>query len=100
MCPSKAEIVREFYARTDAPGVVLVFECDGVEQCKRYTDDFLLTKAGYTEWFHLPVQVAVPLEVLFRTEIDVNEPYDRTIAATSSGRRDKQPQAGAQSAAH
>jgi hypothetical protein len=82
---SKAGIVREIYARTDEPGVVLVFECDSAKQCKRYTDDFPLTKAGYIEWFHLPVQVAVPLEVLFRTGIDVNEPYDRTIAAVPGG---------------
>jgi hypothetical protein len=97
---SKAGIVRESYARTDEPGVVLVFECESVEQCKRYTDDFPLAKAGYIEWFHLPVQALVPLEALFRTEIDVNEPYDRTIAAVPSGRQGQQPQAGAPSVAH
>jgi hypothetical protein len=74
----KAGIVRENYARADEPGVVIVFECESVEQCKRYTDDFPLTKAGFIEWFHLPVQVALPLEALFRAEIDVSEPYDRT----------------------
>jgi len=97
---SKAGIVRESYARTDEPGVVLVFECESVEQCKRYTDDFPLAKAGYIEWFHLPVQALVPLEALFRTEIDVNEPYDRTIAAVPCGRQGQQPQAGAPSVAH
>jgi hypothetical protein len=76
----KAGIVRENYARADEPGVVIVFECESVEQCKRYTDDFPLTKAGLIEWFHLPVQVALPLEALFRADIDVNEPYDRTEA--------------------
>jgi hypothetical protein len=96
----KAGIVRENYARADEPGVVIVFECESVEQCKRYTDDFPLTKAGLIEWFHLPVQVALPLETLFRTEIDVNVPYDRTTSAVPSGRQDRQPQTAAQSAAH
>lgn len=77
----KAGIVRENYARADEPGVVIVFECTSVEQCKRYTDDFPLTKAGLITWTHLPVQVALPIETLFRPEIDVTEPYDRTITA-------------------
>ena len=42
----KAGIVRENYARADEPGVVIVFELDSVEEAKRYTDDFPLTKAG------------------------------------------------------
>jgi hypothetical protein len=74
----KAGIVRENYARADEPGVVIVFECESVEVCKRYTNDFPLTKAGLIEWFHLPVQVALPIETLFRPEVDVKEPYDRT----------------------
>jgi hypothetical protein len=77
----KAGIVRENYARADEFGVVIVFECDSVERCKRYTDDFPLTKAGYIEWFYIPVQIALPLEVLFRPEIDLKKPYDRTITA-------------------
>jgi hypothetical protein len=36
----KAGIVRENYARADEPGVVIVFECASVDECKRYTDDF------------------------------------------------------------
>src|SRR5881396_1408344 len=40
----KAGIVRENYARADEPGVVIVFELDSVEDAKRYTDDFPLTK--------------------------------------------------------
>jgi nicotinamidase-related amidase len=47
----KAGIVRENYARADEPGVVIVFELDSVEDAKRYTDDFPLTKAGFLEWF-------------------------------------------------
>ncbi len=83
----KAGIVRENYARADEPGVVIVFECDSVEQCKRYTDDFPLTKAGLIEWFHIPVQVALPIETLFRADVDVNEPYDRTTANAVAARK-------------
>ena len=77
----KAGIVRENYARADELGVVIVFELDSVEAAKRYTDDFPLTKAGLIEWFFIPVQVALPLEVLFDAKVDVNEPYDRTMTA-------------------
>jgi len=74
----KAGIVRENYARADEPGVVIVFECASVEECKRYTDDFPLTRAGFLEWFHIPVQVPLPVEALFRSDVDINEPFDRT----------------------
>jgi hypothetical protein len=79
----KAGIVRENYARADEPGVVIVFELDSVDEARRYTDDFPLTKLGYLEWFFLPLMVPVPIENLFRPEIDVAEPYDRTAAAAS-----------------
>jgi hypothetical protein len=74
----KAGIVRENYARADELGVVIVFECASVDECKRYTDDFPLTRAGFLEWFHIPVQVPLPIEALFRSDVDVNAPYDRT----------------------
>jgi hypothetical protein len=74
----KAGIVRENYARADEPGVVIVFEVDGVEAARRYTDDFPLTKAGFLEWFFIPLMVPLPIERLFRIEVDVAEPYDRT----------------------
>ncbi len=77
----KAGVVRENYARADEVGVVIVFEVDNVETAKRYTDDFPLTKAGFIEWFFIPVQVPLPIEVLFDAKVDVNEPYDRTTAA-------------------
>ncbi len=32
----KAGIVRENYARADVPGVVIVFEVDGVDEARRY----------------------------------------------------------------
>jgi hypothetical protein len=83
----KAGVVRENYARADEPGVVIIFECESVEHCKRYTDDFPLTKAGLIEWFHLPVQVALPIETLFRPEVDVREPYDRTTPVVSEAQK-------------
>ena len=81
----KAGIVRENYARADEPGVVIVFECGSVDECKRYTDDFPLTKAGLLEWFHIPVQVPLPIETLFRADVDTREPYDRTRTPMPGG---------------
>jgi hypothetical protein len=74
----KAGIVRENYARADEPGVIIVFECASVEECKRYTDDFPLTKAGLIEWEFIPVQVPLPIETLFRADVDLAPPLDRT----------------------
>jgi hypothetical protein len=76
----KAGIVRENYARADEPGVVIVFELESVDEARRYTDDFPLSKAGYLEWFFIPLTVPLPIESLFRPEIDVTEPLDRTAA--------------------
>jgi len=82
----KAGIVRENYARMDELGVVIVFELDSVEAAKRYTDDFPLTKAGFIEWFFIPVQVPLPFEVLFNPKVDTNKPYDRTRAVAGEVR--------------
>jgi hypothetical protein len=82
----KAGIVRENYARADELGVVIVFEADSVETARRYTDDFPLTKAGFIEWFFIPVQVPLPIEALFDPKVDVNEPYDRTTMTTGATR--------------
>jgi hypothetical protein len=76
----KQGIVRENYARADEPGVVIVFEVAGVEDARRYVSDFPLSKAGYLEWFYLPVQAPLPLESLMDSSVDVAEPYDRTTA--------------------
>src|SRR3979409_2681714 len=76
----KAGIVRKNYARSDEFGVVIVFECASVAECKRYTDDFPLTKAGFLEWFHIPLQVPLPIETRFRSDVDLREPYERTNA--------------------
>ena len=82
----KAGIVRENYARTDENGVVIVFEVDSVETARRYTDDFPLTKAGLIEWFFIPVQVPLPIEVLFDSNADTGEPFDRTPSVNRSRR--------------
>jgi len=76
----KAGIVRETYACADEPGVVIVCELDGVEQARRYTDDFPLSQAGFLEWFLIPLMAPLTIESLFRSEIDVAQPYDRTAA--------------------
>jgi hypothetical protein len=77
----KAGIVRENYARADEPGVVIVFELGSVAEARRYVDDFPLTKAGFLEWFFIPLTAPLPVESLFGDQVDVAEPYDRTAPA-------------------
>jgi hypothetical protein len=74
----KAGIVRENYARADEPGVVIVFELTSVAAAKAYTDDFPLSKAGLLEWKFIALQIPLPIEALFRNDVDLNQPYDRT----------------------
>lgn len=80
----KAGIVRENYARADEPGVAIVFEVESVEEARHYTDDFPLTKAGYLEWIFVPLTAPLPVESLFRSDVDVAEPYDRTAAVAAA----------------
>ena len=82
----KAGIVRENYARADEPGVVIVFELPDVATARRYTDDFPLSKAGMLEWSFITLQVPLPIEALFRKEIDLNQPFDRTLGDVRGGR--------------
>jgi hypothetical protein len=82
----KAGIVRENYARADEPGVAIVFELPSVDEARRYTDDFPLSKAGYLEWFFIPLQVPLPLESLFAPSVDTSEPYDRTTVTPAAAR--------------
>lgn len=74
----KLGVVRENYARADEPGVVIVFELDSIEEARRYVDDFPLSRAGYLEWFFIPVQAPLPLEAVMDPSVDVAEPLDRT----------------------
>ena len=75
----KAGIVRENYARADQPGVVIVFECDSVETVRRYVADFPLSKADLLEWDFIALDAPLPLEFLFDPQVDVTEPFDRTM---------------------
>lgn len=77
----KAGVVRENYARADVGGAIIVFELDSVEDARRYTDDFPLSKAGLLEWVFLAFDSApLPLEYLFDPTIDIAKPWDRTAA--------------------
>jgi hypothetical protein len=82
----KAGIVRENYARADEPGVVIIFELPTVEAAKAYTDDFPLSKAGLLEWEFIALQIPLPIETLFRSEIDITPPLDRTSRIEEAGR--------------
>lgn len=75
----KAGVVRENYARADEPGVVIIFELPDVATARRYTDDFPLSRAGLLEWSFIALQVPLPIETLFRDDVDLNQPYDRTL---------------------
>jgi hypothetical protein len=81
----KAGIVRENYARADEPGVIIVFEVASVEEARRYVADFPLSKAGYLEWYYLPLQAPLPLEAVMDPTVDVAEPYDRTSPLPGGG---------------
>jgi len=81
----KAGIVRENYARADEPGVVIIFELPSVADAKIYTDDFPLSKAGLLEWYFIALEFPLPIETLFRDNVDLNEPFDRTRKAPAGG---------------
>nr|WP_208863828.1 superoxide dismutase [Mesorhizobium loti] len=71
----------ENYARADIGGVIIVFELDSVDEARRYTDDFPLSKAGLLEWHFLAFDPApLPLEYLFDPGVDIAQPWDRTAA--------------------
>jgi hypothetical protein len=64
----KAGVVRENYARADEPGVVIVFEVESVEAAKAYVADFPMSRAGWLEWFYIPLMAPVMLESQFSEE--------------------------------
>jgi hypothetical protein len=57
-----------------------------VATARRYTDDFPLSKAGLLEWSFIALQVPLPIETLFRQDVDLNQPYDRTLGDESRER--------------
>ena len=77
----KAGIVRENYAREDVGGVIIVFECDTLEDAKRHVANFPLSRAGLLEWSYVACGAPLPLEFLFDETVDVAEPWDRTPRA-------------------
>ncbi len=60
--------------------MVIVFEFADVAEAQRYLNDFPMTKAGYIEWECIPVTAPLPLESLFNSSVDVDQPLDRTLA--------------------
>jgi hypothetical protein len=67
----KSGIVRENYARADEPGVVIVLEVETVTAAQELVAEFPMTKAGYLEWFFVPLMAPVMLESQFsRTALE------------------------------
>jgi hypothetical protein len=61
----KTGVVRENYARADEPGVIIVFEVESVAAAEALVAEFPMTKAGYLEWFYVPLMAPVMLESQF-----------------------------------
>jgi hypothetical protein len=61
----KSGVVRENYARADEPGVIIVFEVESVAAAKALVAEFPMTRAGYLEWFYVPLMAPVMLESQF-----------------------------------
>jgi hypothetical protein len=61
----KAGIVRENYARADEPGVIIVFEVESLAVARAHVADFPMSKAGWLEWFFIPLMAPVMLESQF-----------------------------------
>jgi hypothetical protein len=64
----KAGVVQENYVRADEPGVIIVFEVDSVDTARSYVADFPMSKAGYLEWFYLPLMAPIVLESQFSAQ--------------------------------
>lgn len=61
----KTGIIREIYGRTDAPGAVITFECDSIDELKAHLAAFPLAQAGFIEWDFMPLTAPLAFEVLF-----------------------------------
>jgi hypothetical protein len=61
----KSGVVRENYARADEPGVIIIFEVESVAAAQALVAEFPMTKAGYLEWFYVPLMAPVMLESQF-----------------------------------
>ncbi|XPV75426.1 MAG: YciI family protein [Desulfovibrio sp.] len=56
-----ANVVREFYMRTDQPGSVLILEVDDEEQAKSFLNNLPLVKEGLIEFDLIPLGPYLPL---------------------------------------
>jgi len=63
------EIVREAYFRKDRPGVVIVLECENVQEAKRILSTFPMVKAGVIDFDIIPVGHFVPFGTLIDQEL-------------------------------
>ena len=59
------DVVREMYFRRDRMGVVLVLECESLEEAQRHMSEFPLARAGVIEFELIPIGPFVGLGSLF-----------------------------------
>lgn len=57
--------IRQLYFRQDHPGVVLMMECDSLEEAKELIDELPLVKERLIEFELIPLGFFQPFEALF-----------------------------------
>lgn len=57
--------IRQLYFRQDHPGVVLMMECDSLDEAKELIDELPLVKERLIEFELIPLGFFQPFEVLF-----------------------------------
>lgn len=63
----KQGTVREWYFRKDQPGVVLILECNSLEEAQESIDEYPLVKEELIAFDLIPLGPFEPLEALFNT---------------------------------
>jgi len=61
----KDGLVRQWYFRTDQPGVVFFIECESIDEAKRAFEALPLVGAHLIELEYIPLGPFLPLESLF-----------------------------------
>ncbi len=61
----KQDVIRELYFRTDKAGVVLMLECQNIEEAQKILTEFPLVKAGLIEFECMSLGYFKPFELLF-----------------------------------
>jgi hypothetical protein len=87
----KAASARENHGRADERGAAIVCELDSVEDARIHTDEFPLTKAGFSERFFSALTVPLPIESLFRGEIDAAGSFGINRTTTKPTRKEPRP---------